>query len=305
MAAGKQVAIIGAALDLGAGRRGVDMGPSAIRYAGLHERLSGIGYDVVDWGDVETALQEASEEDDPSARYLPEIKAACGRIARLVGLAVEQDALPLVLGGDHSVALGTLGGLAQASGLGGVLWIDAHGDLNTPETSPTGNVHGMPLAAVIGLTNGRFESDAWTLPAVDPERVALVGLRELDRQERGRIRELGIRAYTMSDIDRIGIERAVRESLDARGRAELRAPLARHGRARPGVRARGRHPGARRALLPRGAPRARARGGVGDRRLDRGRRGEPDSRPRRTRRRRSRSSSSRARSARRSSRTRW
>jgi arginase len=213
VAAGKQVAIIGAALDLGAGRRGVDMGPSAMRYAGLHERLSGIGYDVLDWGDVETAVLEASEEADPSARYLPEIKAACGRIARLVGLALEQDALPLVLGGDHSVALGTLGGLAHARGPGGVLWIDAHGDLNTPETSPSGNVHGMPLAAAIGLTNGRFQSDAWTLPAVDPERVALVGLRALDRQERGRIRELGIRAYTMSDIDRIGIERAVRESL--------------------------------------------------------------------------------------------
>ena len=213
MAAGKQVAIIGAALDLGAGRRGVDMGPSAIRYAGLHDRLSGIGYDVLDWGDVETAVQEATENTDASARYLPEIKAACGRIARLVGLALEQSSLPLVLGGDHSVALGTLGGLARARGVGGVLWIDAHGDLNTPETSPTGNVHGMPLAAALGLTDGRFASDMWTLPAVDPTRVALVGLRSLDRRESERIRELGIRAYTMSDIDRIGMERAVRESL--------------------------------------------------------------------------------------------
>ena len=118
-----------------------------------------------------------------------------------------------MLGGDHSVALGTLGGLAHARGLGGVLWLDAHGDLNTPETSPSGNVHGMPLAAAVGLANGRFASDAWTLPAVEPKRVALVGLRELDTRERGKIRELGIRAYTMSDIDRIGIERAIRESL--------------------------------------------------------------------------------------------
>ena len=116
MAAGKQVAIIGAALDLGAGRRGVDMGPSAIRYAGLHDRLAAIGFDVLDWGDVETAVLEATEETDPSARYLPEIKAACGRVARLVALALEQDSLPLVLGGDHSVALGTLGGLARARG---------------------------------------------------------------------------------------------------------------------------------------------------------------------------------------------
>jgi arginase len=213
VAAGKQVAIIGAALDLGSGRRGVDMGPSAIRYAGLHERLTGLGYDCLDWGDVETAVLEATQEIDENARYLPEIKAACGRVARLIGLALEQDMLPLVLGGDHSVALGTLGGLARARGAGGVLWIDAHGDLNTPETSPSGNVHGMPLAAAIGLGDERFESDLWTLPAVAPSRVALVGLRAIDRRERERIQELGIKTYTMSDIDRIGIERAIRESL--------------------------------------------------------------------------------------------
>jgi arginase len=211
--AAKQVAIIGAALDLGAGRRGVDMGPSAIRYAGLNDRLDGLGYDVLDWGDVETAVLEATEETDETARYLPEIKAACGRVARLVSLALDQGSLPLVLGGDHSVALGTLGGLARTNGVGGVLWIDAHSDLNTPETSPSGNVHGMPLAAAIGLADERFQSDAWALPAVEPERVALVGLRSVDARERERIRELGIRAYTMSDIDRIGIERAIRESL--------------------------------------------------------------------------------------------
>ena len=213
MAAREQVAIIGAALDLGAGRRGVDMGPSAIRYAGLNDRLHGLGYDVLDWSDVQTAVLEATEETDETARYLPEIKAACGRVAQLVGMALGQGALPLVLGGDHSVALGTLGGLAKARGAGGVLWIDAHGDMNTPETSPSGNVHGMPLAAALGLANGRFESDAWALPAVLPSRVALVGLRSIDVRERDRIRELGIKAYTMSDIDRIGIERAIRESL--------------------------------------------------------------------------------------------
>ena len=213
MAAGKQVAIIGAALDLGAGRRGVDMGPSAIRYAGLHERLDGLGFDLLDWSDVETAVLEATKQTDETARYLPEIKAACGRVARLVGHALEQGALPLVLGGDHSVALGTLGGLAKARGKGGVPWIDAHGDMNTPETSPSGNVHGMPLAAAMGLADDRFESADWTLPAVDPNRVALVGLRAIDSRERERIRSLGIKAYTMSDIDRIGIERAIRESL--------------------------------------------------------------------------------------------
>jgi arginase len=214
VAARRQVAIIGAAHDLGAGRRGVDMGPSAIRYAGLHERLRGVGYDVLDWGDVETAVQEATEETDEAARYLPEIKAACGRIARLVGLALEQGARPVVLGGDHSVALGTLGGLAQASSSpGGVLWIDAHGDLNTPQSSPSGNVHGMPLAAALGLADGRFDSEAWTLPAISPDRVALVGLRSLDPSEQELIRSRGLKAFTMSDIDRIGIERAIRESL--------------------------------------------------------------------------------------------
>ena len=214
MAAGKQVAIIGAALDLGSGRRGVDMGPSAIRYAGLEDRLTGLGYRCFDWGNVETAVLEATEETDASARYLPEIKAACGQVSRLVGLALEQGSLPLVLGGDHSVAMGTLGGLAQARGVGGLLWIDAHSDLNTPESSPSGNVHGMPLAAAIGLTDERFESEEWTLPAIEPERVALVGLRSVDARERERIRELGIKAFTMSDIDRIGIERAIRESLN-------------------------------------------------------------------------------------------
>jgi arginase len=207
------VAIIGAALDLGAGRRGVDMGPSAIRYAGLEERLTGLGYHCVDRGNVETAVLEATEERDERARYLPEILAACAQVAGLVERALDGGAVPLVLGGDHSVALGTLGGLAHRSGPGGVLWIDAHGDLNTPETSPTGNVHGMPLAAALGLADGRFENDALRLPALDPARVALVGLRSVDAQERERIREVGIAAYTMSDIDRIGIQQVISESL--------------------------------------------------------------------------------------------
>jgi arginase len=214
VAATKQVAIIGAALDLGSGRRGVDMGPSAIRYAGIEERLTGLGYSCLDWGNVETAVLEATDVHDEKARYLPEIKAACSRVARLVGLALEQEHLPLVLGGDHSIALGTLGGLARAHGTtGGVLWIDAHGDLNTPESSPSGNVHGMPLAAALGMAGELFQGDTWTLPAVPPERVALVGVRSLDDGERRRIRELGMKIFTMSDIDRIGIERAIRESL--------------------------------------------------------------------------------------------
>jgi len=212
----KTVAIIGAALDLGQGRRGVDMGPSALRYADLEERLVSLGYEVRDLGNVQTAEPEATAMRDETARYLPEILAACAQIAVLVREAVEADLLPLVLGGDHSVALGTLGGLAAAHGRpGGVVWLDAHGDLNVPATSPTGNVHGMPLAAALGLASDRFASDAWTLPVVDERRVAVVGARSFDPAERALLRShAGIRVFTMSEIDRIGIERAMHEALD-------------------------------------------------------------------------------------------
>jgi arginase len=210
---GKRIAIIGASLDLGSGRRGVDMGPSAIRYAGLEERLQQLGYGCVDRGNVATAVLEAADEHDPRVRYLPEIRSTCEQVARLVGEALDGGAFPLVLGGDHSVALGTLSGLAERHGLGGVLWIDAHGDLNTPDDSPSGNVHGMPLAAALG-EGGELFGNGWHLPAVDPSRVALVGVRALDPGERARIRRLGIKVLTMSDVDRLGIVRAVEQALD-------------------------------------------------------------------------------------------
>ena len=209
----KPVAVIGASLDLGAGRRGVDMGPSAIRYAGLAARIERLGRRVVDWGNVEGAVPEATAVGSERVRFLPEIKAACERVAELVARAVGEGFAPLVLGGDHSVALGTLGGLARTSGLGGVLWLDAHGDLNRPETSPSGNVHGMPLAAALGLAGPGFESSAWRLPAVDAGRVALVGVRKLDRGEVELLRELDAQVYTMSEIDKLGIERVIRRSL--------------------------------------------------------------------------------------------
>jgi len=210
----REIAIIGAALDLGQGRRGVDMGPSAIRYAGLEERLSSLGYDVRDEGNVETAVAEATALRDERARFLPEIHDTCELIAARVAEATSRRALPLVLGGDHSVALGTLGGLASIHGVGGVLWIDAHSDINTPETSPSGNVHGMPLAAALGIAGEAFESDAWPLPAVDARRVALLGVRSLDDGERQLLREAGVRVFSMSEIDRIGLERVVSEALD-------------------------------------------------------------------------------------------
>ncbi len=207
------VALIGASLDLGAGRRGVDMGPSAIRYAGLAGRIEQLGRRVFDWGNVEGAVPEATAVGSEQVRFLPAIKQACARVAQLVERAVTEGLVPLVLGGDHSVALGTLGGLSRAHGAGGVLWIDAHGDLNRPETSPSGNVHGMPLAAALGLAGAEFESENWSLPAVSPERVAMVGIRSLDPAEVALIAEAGVHVYTMSDVDKLGIERVVRQSL--------------------------------------------------------------------------------------------
>jgi arginase len=205
--------VIGAALDLGQGRRGVDMGPSAIRYAGLDSRLDELGHEYVDCGNVETAVAEATTAGDEHARFLPQIKDTSQRIARLVANAARDDSVPVVLGGDHSVALGTLAGLAEVHGPGGTIWIDAHGDLNSPESSPSGNVHGMVLAAVLGLAGDRFLGDGWGLPAVSPGRVALVGVRSLDDPEREVLRELDAKVFTMSDVDRLGIERAIRESL--------------------------------------------------------------------------------------------
>ena len=210
----KRVAIIGAELDLGAGRRGVDMGPSAIRYAGLGERLADLGIASEDWGNVYTPVRETMDVGDENARFLSEIRKTCERVAEEVRKAADQGLTPLVLGGDHSVAIGTLGGLASAHGPGGVLWFDAHADLNTPATTPSGAVHGMPLAAALGRAGVGFESNSWTLPSVDVERMALIGARSVDPGERDAIREAGIAVYTISDIDRRGVEPVLDEALE-------------------------------------------------------------------------------------------
>ena len=210
----KPVMIIGVPLDLGSGRRGVDMGPSAIRYAGLDSRISALGYEYADLGNVGTAVPEAIDAGDEHARFLPQIKETCRHIAELVANAARGGSIPVVLGGDHSVALGTLGGLRDVHGPGGALWIDAHGDLNSPETSPSGNVHGMVLAAALGLAGDRFSEDGWGLPALAPGRVALIGVRALDDGERELLKELDARVFTMSDVDRLGVEAAVREALE-------------------------------------------------------------------------------------------
>jgi arginase len=210
---GRRVAIIGAELDLGAGRRGVDMGPSAIRSAGLGDRLASLGIPSEDWGNVHTPLRETTDVGSSDARFLTQIRETCERIAEQVRSAVERELTPVVLGGDHSVAIGTIGGLASLDGPGAVLWFDAHGDLNTPATTPSGNVHGMPLAAALGRAGAGFESNRWPLPAVDPERVALIGIRSLDPGEREVVKAAGIGVYTISDIDRRGVEPVLREAL--------------------------------------------------------------------------------------------
>jgi arginase len=206
------VAVIGAPLDLGQDRRGVDMGPSAIRYAGLDRRIVQLGLECRDWGNVAVPVAENVPEGAEDVRFLEHIIYVCREVASYVKAVVEDGCLPLVLGGDHSIALGTLAGLRR-DGPGGVLWLDAHGDLNTPATSLTGNVHGMVLAAALGLGGSAFEHETWTLPAVDPSRVALVGVRSLDEAERELLRDLGAAVYTMSDLDRLGVEHAMREAL--------------------------------------------------------------------------------------------
>jgi arginase len=210
----QHVAVIGAPLDLGQGRRGVDMGPSAIRYAGLAEHLRDkLGISVDDLGNVTAPVAESTDHSDERARYLPQILQHCDEVAKLVERARRAGSTPVVLGGDHSVALGTLVGMAAVDGPGGAIWVDAHGDLNTPESSPSGNVHGMVLAAALGFGGDAFRYDGWVLPAIAPGRLALVGVRSLDKGERDLLKQLDAKIFTMSDVDRLGVESCMRQAI--------------------------------------------------------------------------------------------
>ncbi|MDQ4026728.1 MAG: arginase [Actinomycetota bacterium] len=212
----REVSIVGAEIDLGQTRRGTDMGPNAIRYSGLAERLDGLGIDVFDGDNIVAELPEVAGVSDSQTLYLPAILASCKEIAARVGAIVRAGRTPLVLGGDHSIAMGSLSGLHSVFGPGGVLWVDAHGDVNRPDTSPSGNVHGMPLAAALGRCG--FSVDGLAEPPwVDSDRVALVGLRELDPGEKDLVGELGLRAFTMADIDRRGIAAVMRDALEVVG----------------------------------------------------------------------------------------
>jgi len=211
------IAIIGAPMDLGAGRRGVDMGPSAIRLACLNEKLALLGYQVDDLGNVTVDLPENIPAGPVNARYLPQIAHTCERVAEMVELAMEQGRLPLVLGGDHSVAMGTVAGVAsiyrkQEQKIG-LIWIDAHADMNTPESSPSGNVHGMPLASLVGMGPRELTHIAGFAPKVDATNVAIIGLRSVDEIEGENVRAAGVTAFTMRDIDERGLRSVMQEAI--------------------------------------------------------------------------------------------
>ena len=216
--AAKKIRLIGVPLDLGAGRRGVDMGPSAFRVAEIHARVRALGYEVSDHGDINVFIQETHDPGDPRMKYLKEIRHTCEEVRDEVDRALGEGAMPVVLGGDHSIAMGTIAGVSRhfrkQDERIGLIWFDAHGDMNTPETSPSGNIHGMPLAVALGIGEKSLVSLAGDEgPMVEGARAAVVGLRDVDPAEKENIRESGIGAFTMRDIDERGMRAVMEEAI--------------------------------------------------------------------------------------------
>jgi len=203
------VHIIGVPLDLGGGRRGVDMGPSAVRIAGLAEQLALLGCKVVDKGDIDAPIPEIKAEGDPKKKYIKEITRVCTKLHQRSLQSLEEGALPLVIGGDHSLGAGSVGATADyaaaRNGEIGLLWIDAHADMNTPATTPSGNVHGMPLSALLGQEPFELGKIGTAFPKVRPEKTVLIGIRNLDEAEKTKVRDAGVHVFTMKDLDRMGI----------------------------------------------------------------------------------------------------
>jgi len=219
----RKIRVIGVPLDLGQSRRGVDMGPSAVRVAGLEARLEQLGHVVEDAGNIGVAIAEQKQAGQPTAKYLKEITATCTKEAELVLKTLESAKVPLVLGGDHSVGAGTVSGVAefyrrQGQKIG-LIWIDAHTDLNTPESSPSGNVHGMPLAAIMGLGPPELANIFHFSPKVAPENCVLVGVRDIDAVEKANVRRAAIDVFTMRDIDERGMRTVMEEALRIAGRS--------------------------------------------------------------------------------------
>src|ERR687895_1677475 len=217
----RPVHIIGVSLDLGGNRRGVDMGPSAFRIAGLAERLTSLGMTVVDDGDVVAPIPEIKAEGDPRKKYIREIARVCEKLYKTSLAALESGALPLVLGGDHSLAAGSVAATAdfvrrEKKPLG-LIWIDAHGDMNTPASTDSGNVHGMPLASLLGPEPSELARIGGFNPKVLPEHVVLIGIRNLDEREKEIVRESRVHVFTMKDIDRSGIASVVEQAIALAG----------------------------------------------------------------------------------------
>jgi len=213
----QNVSIIGFPMDLGADRRGVDMGPSALRIAGLQTKLESLGYKVDDNGDIKIEIMERQKIKNPKLKYLDEIIKTSKLLADKVEKVLAKGDFPLCIGGDHSMALGTISGIASYCKKRkyklGVIWIDAHSDMNTDETSPSGNIHGMPLASLLGLGSDELVNLLGFSPKLDPENCALIGIRSIDEAEKVNIKKLGVPIYTMNDIDKLGIHRIIAKVL--------------------------------------------------------------------------------------------
>jgi len=200
-------------MDLGADRRGVDMGPSALRIAGLPERLQNLGYKIIDDGDIIIQIKEKQKVENPKLKYLDEILKTSKILAKKVEKSLSQNHFPLCIGGDHSMAIGTIAGISSYCIKNklklGVIWIDAHADMNTDKTSPSGNIHGMPLAANLGLGNEKLVNFYGVTPKLKPENTALIGVRSIDEFEKKNIKQMNLSVYTMSDVDKLGIHRII------------------------------------------------------------------------------------------------
>jgi arginase len=199
-------------MDLGQDRRGVDMGPSALRYARLQGALEELGYPVIDLGNAATPIPETVDEDG-EVRHLDAVRGVCDEVAGRAESMLSEGLFPIFLGGDHSISIGTVSGVARTSGRTGVIWLDAHADFNTPETSPSGNIHGMPLSVLTGRGHPDLVGIGGGGASVRTEDVVILGLRSVDAEERGLLLEAGIRVYTMKEIDAYGIARVVRRAL--------------------------------------------------------------------------------------------
>ena len=217
----RPVHIIGVSLDLGGNRRGVDMGPSAVRIAGLGERLAALGMTVVDEGDLVAPIPEVKAEGDPQKKYVREIARVCERLYKTSLAVLQKGGIPIVLGGDHSLAAGsvaaTAGFVRGTAGRIGLIWVDAHGDMNTPASSGSGNVHGMPLAALLGQEPAELAKIGGFSPKVLPEHTVLIGIRSLDEREKAIVRASGVRVFTMTDVDRNGIATVMEQALAIAG----------------------------------------------------------------------------------------